>query len=63
MDDADAGMIQRRNSPGLAPETLQRRVAVAVGGCVSSICEEFDGDMSAKLLVDRLVDHAHAALA
>jgi hypothetical protein len=52
MDDADAGMIQRRSSAGLAPETLQRKVAVAGGGCVSSICEELDGDMAAKLLVD-----------
>jgi hypothetical protein len=51
MDRADAGMVERRSGARLAPEPLQRGSAVAAG-----FGKQLDGDVPAKLLVDRLID-------
>jgi hypothetical protein len=58
MDDADAGMIQGRSCSSLKPEAFE-------GGRVLTdrLGEQLDGDMAAKLLIDRLINDAHSALA
>jgi hypothetical protein len=57
MDDADAGMVQRRSCASLKPEAFQRGRVLTDG-----FGEQLDGDVAAKLLIDSLINDAHPSL-